>query len=313
MVSIDVCFAELLADRRNEMVRPPAGVSLTQVRSAAAAFLCAAKGPTVASVRNATIAGPGGDDLRLRIYRPTDNDDLPAIIFCHGGGFVFGSLETHDALCRALAVHSACVIVAVDYRLAPEYPFPSAADDCSAVIPWLTKQASALGLRASAVALAGDSAGANIAIATALTARERGISLAHVALFYPVIDPSCGSPSMGEFGNGYLLTREAIQWFWECYLPTSSWTDPRARVLTADLRDFPPTTIVTAEFDPLRDEGEAFAARLRAALVPVEVHCFTGMIHGFAGLPQLTPQADQAAALLGHALARSFSEMSPTL
>ena len=307
-MSIDGCFAELLADRRNEMGRPPAGISLAQVRSAAAAFLCAAKGPAVASVRRASIVTPGGTDLPLRIYRPTDNDNLPAVIFCHGGGFVFGSLDTHDALCRALAVHSDCVIVAVDYRLAPEYPFPAAADDCWAVIPWLTKQAGVLGVRASAVALAGDSAGANIAIATALTARDRGTNLAHVALLYPLIDPSCGSPSMGEFGKGYLLTREAILWFWECYLPTSSRTDPRARVLTANLRDFSPTTIVTAEFDPLRDEGEAFAARLRTARVPVEVHRFTGMIHGFAGLPQLTPQADQAAALLGHALGRSFSK-----
>ena len=308
MVSIDACFAELLADRRNEMVRPTAGISLAQVRAAAAAFLRAAKGPTVASVRPASIVRPGGADLPLRIYRPTDKDDLPVVIFCHGGGFVFGSLDTHDALCRALAVHSNCVIIAVEYRLAPEYPFPAATDDCWVVIPWLTKQASTLGLRASAMALAGDSAGANIAIATALTARDRGINLAQVALLYPLIDPSCGSPSMAEFGKGYLLTREAIQWFWECYLPMSSREDPRARVLAADLRDFPPTTIVTAEFDPLRDEGEAFAARLRTALVPVELHRFAGMIHGFAGLPQLTPQADHAAALLGRALARSFSQ-----
>ncbi len=303
----DSCFAEMLADRRNEMRRPPASVSLSDIRAAAAAFMRLASGPGVARVDEVTIDGPGDAGLRLRLYRPSLDPDLPAVIFCHGGGFVFGDLDTHDALCRGLAVESGCVIVAVDYRRAPEHTFPAPIDDCLAAIAWVNAQSAALGLRASAVALAGDSAGAHIAIGTALTLRDRGAPVRHVALFYPVIDPGCDSASMTVLGKGgYLLTRAAMQWFWECYLPAPSRLDPRANALTADLRAFPSTTVLTAEFDPLRDEGESFAAHLRTALVPVAVHRCAGMIHGFAGMPQVTPHAAAATEWVGRALGRAF-------
>jgi acetyl esterase len=304
---IDASFAQLLSDRRNELRPPPPRVSMSDYRAAASVFLRAAQGPPVAKVEEATVTSVDGKPLAIRIYRSSEHDPLPAVVFSHGGGFVFGDLDTHDALCRELALQSDCNIVAVAYRLAPEHTFPAAIDDCTTVLEWLVANARTLGVVASALAVAGDSAGANISIATALRAKGRGISLRHAALLYPAVDPSCDSQSMHSYGEGHLLTRRAMEWFWKCYLPSEEMrTHPHAAVLTADLSGFPPTSIVTAEFDPLRDEGEAFAQRLRSAHVPVEVNRFSGMIHGFAGMPHLTPVAREAIAWTGRALRSSL-------
>lgn len=309
-MAVDACFAQLLADRRNEMRRPPSQVTMSQVRAAASAFLRqnSARRP-VARIDESTLSGPGNSALAVRIYRPVDADVLPAVVFCHGGGFVFGDLDTHDGMCRELAVQSGCAVVAVDYRLAPEHQFPSAVEDCLAAIRHVIGVAPALGLNSGALALVGESAGGHIAIGAALMAKTEAIVLRHVALIYPVIDLRCDSQSMHEFAKGYLLTREAIQWFWECYVPEASTrADPRVALLAADLHGFPPATIITGEFDPLRDEGEMFAMRLRAAQVPVEVHRYAGMIHGFAGMPQLTLQAAHAVNVAGRAIACALSD-----
>lgn len=305
-MAVDVCFVELLADRRNHLRRPPVGVSLSDIRAAASAFLRPAPGPVVSSVEAMTIRRPNGTRLAMRVYRPSVGKALPTVVFCHGGGFVFGDLDTHDAICRAMAVRSGCIIIAVDYRLSPEEPFPAAIEDCVAVIDWLMRAPAAFGASPGAPAIAGDSAGANIAIGSALTLRDRDCRLRHVALLYPVIDPACGSPSMREFGSGYMLTREAMQWFWECYLTASSGQlDARAAPMRADVRGFPPATIVTAEYDPLRDEGEAFAEHLRKGGGRVQLQRYSGMIHGFAGMPQLTPVALQAIDVIAQAVGGS--------
>ena len=307
-MSVDASFTALLADRRNELRRPPPGVAVADVRSAFASFMRTSTGPEIKRIDTLTIDGCQVSRLPVRLYRPSLQPELPAVVFCHGGGFVLGDLDTHDALCRGLAHSSGCVVVAVDYRRAPEYPFPIAIDDCLMVLDWIRREAGALGVHVARIAVAGDSAGAHVAIGAALSARDRGIELRHAALLYPVIDPTCSSRSMGQYANGYLLTREAMQWFWECYLPpTAAVADPRARLLTADLRGFPPTTVLTAEFDPLCDEGEAFAARLRAASVPVELCRMAGAVHGFAGLPQVTPLAAKAVDFIGGALRRSLT------
>ncbi len=306
----DPCFDELLSNRRNQLRRPPPGVSLSDVRAAAAAFLCGSSGPSLASVENLCIPGPDGAHLRLRLYRPVVGNELPAVLFCHGGGFVFGDLDTHDAMCRELARHGECVVVAVEYRLAPEWKFPAAIQDCMAAAEHLAANPQSLGIRPDALAIAGDSAGAHIAIGTVLSLKDRPWSFQHAALLYPVVDPSCNSQSMKRLGEGLMLTREAMQWFWECYLPDSETSDARAAVLSADLREFPSTTIVTADCDPLLDEGVALIARLRAAEVSVRVHRFAGMIHGFAALTHITPKARQALEAMGLSLKEAFLQQT---
>jgi acetyl esterase len=220
---------------------------------------------------------------------------LPATLFCHGGGFVLGDLDTHDALCRSIALSADCVVVSPDYRRAPETKFPGPVEDCYAALAWLAGHASRLDIDPHRLAVWGDSAGATLAVAAALLARSRGPTLRHLALFYPITDASCDTASMHEFARGYILTRAAMQWFWSLYLekPQDA-ANPLASVLRAQLTGLPTTTLVTAEFDPLRDEGEAFADRLRASGVTVFARRYPGMIHGFAGMPHVTAAAARA-------------------
>jgi acetyl esterase len=223
----------------------------------------------------------------------------------HGGGFVLGDLDTHDSICSAIAHHANCVVCAVDYRVAPEARFPAPIDDGMAALEWLLANASACGFDGSRVACCGDSAGANIVTAVALRARARHRTVMRgLALLYPTVDPACDSVSMNEFGRGHMLTRSGVEWFWSSYLGSSAdATNPEACLLRANLRGLPRTTIVTAECDPLRDEGEALAALLRAAGVETILHRWPGMLHGFAGMQQITP----AAALALHAIAADLA------
>jgi acetyl esterase len=291
---VDPCFAALLADKRSELRAPPAHVSIDDMRDGNKAYLVTAPKTPVHSVEDRTFNGPGGP-LALRLYRPSAAAKLPVVVFCHGGGFVLGDLDTHDSICHRIAHSSGCVVVSVDYRRAPETRFPGPLDDCYAALRWIAANAASLQVDGARLALCGDSAGANLAVATALRARVDGPAVLHLALIYPVVDPSCDTASMHEFARDHLLARSAMQWAWDSYLsgPADA-ENPLAALLRAELKGLPPTTVALAEFDPLRDEGEALVARLQAAGVRVITRRYAGMLHGFAGLPQVTPMANEA-------------------
>ncbi len=293
-MAVDPCFNALLADRRNELRRPRADICLDDIRRANATFLADTPRPPIHSTTD-IVCEALGVRLLLRIYRPSNAVQLPLIVFFHGGGFVLGDLETHDALCRSIARETGYAVAAVDYRRAPENPFPGLAADCYAALWWLVSNAALLDVDSKRIALCGDSAGANLAVAVALRARDERLTVRHLGLLYPMTDATCNTASVHAFANGYLLTREAIQWFWELYLPRpEDAAHPRASVLRANVEGLPPATVLTAEYDPLRDEGEAFARRLRASGVPTVARRYAGMLHGFATMSTVTPVAGQA-------------------
>jgi acetyl esterase len=224
------------------------------------------------------------DKLPVRIYRPSGARPLPVLVYFHGGGWVVGSVATHDGYCRALSNAAGVAIVSVDYRLAPEHCFPAAAEDAYAATKAIASLAAELGLDPQRLAVGGDSAGGNLAAAVALMARDRsGPSLAMQLLIYPVTDAACDTPSSRENAAGYGLTSTAMQWFWRQYAPQAEdQAHPYAAPLrAADLRHLPPAVILTAEYDPLRDEAEDYAHRLEAASVRVKLTRYDGMIHGF--------------------------------
>ena len=238
-------------------------------------------------VENLFAPGPAGD-IPLRLYA-NDHDGLrPALVYFHGGGFVFGNLDTHDAVCRALAKESGAVVIAVDYRLAPEHKFPAAVDDSFAATVWIAANAERLGIDAKRIAVGGDSAGGNLATVVAMRCRDAGgPKLAAQVLIYPVADVSTfETESHRELGEGYFLTRAAMEWFTGHYLASAEHKrHPEASPLLApNLSGLPPALVITAEFDPLRDEGEAYAKRLQQAGVPVTVTRYPGMIHGFVSM-----------------------------
>jgi acetyl esterase len=252
--------------------------------------------PAIASVEDRRIPGPAGD-IPIRIYAPEGRVPQPVLVYFHGGGFVIGSLTSHDPICRVLAHRIPAIVVAVDYRLAPEHPFPAAAEDASAATRWIVEHAREIGGDPVRIAVGGDSAGGNLSAVVSLLARERGgPKLVHQLLIYPVTDYSFETPSHVANAEGYFLTRSLMKWFLGHYFAgATERADPRFAVLrAADLRGLPPATVLTAEFDPLRDEGESYAAKLRAAGVAVKVTRFDGMIHGFFTMPALFRQADDA-------------------
>jgi len=238
----------------------------------------------IASATERRVGGPGGS-LRLRIYRPRGEGPFPLLVFFHGSGFVLCSLDTHDGICRNLSAGAGCVVVSVDYRLAPEHKFPAGLDDCVFATRWAAQHAADLEADAGRMAIAGDSAGGNLAAAAALRLRdEGGPALRGQLLIYPVTDyHTPGTTSYRENADGYGLTRDTMVWFWNHYLADAAdAANPLASPLRAEsLAGLPPALVVTAEFDPLRDEGEAYAARLRAAGVPAVTSRWDGMNHGF--------------------------------
>ncbi|HYD58595.1 MAG TPA: alpha/beta hydrolase [Burkholderiales bacterium] len=245
----------------------------------------AALSPKPEEVSEARLILAGG--VAVRAYRPAGEAKdavLPALVYYHGGGWTIGDLDTHDALCRQLANGARCAVFSVDYRLAPEYPFPAAVEDCIAATRDLCSSASSLRIDPERVAVGGDSAGGNLAAVVCLHARDHGgPRLAFQLLIYPASDQRCGFPSHEENAEGYLLTRESIAFFRGAYLPRrEDWTDWRASpLLAASHRDLPPAYVVTAGFDPLRDEGRAYAERLKAAGVAVALREYDDMVHGF--------------------------------
>ncbi len=250
---------------------------------------------SVGATEERRIPGPGGE-IPVRIYRPQGEAPFPLIVFFHGGGFVFCGLNTHDGLCRTLCRRVGAVVVSVDYRLAPEFPFPAAPEDCYAAACWAAENAAELEADAVRMAVAGDSAGGNLAAVVSLMARDRGgPALCHQALLYPVTNYSFDTDSYRENAEGYFLTREGMRWCWRHYLgKDEDGENPLASPLRApDLANLPSATVLTAEHDPLRDEGEAYAKRLKEAGVPTWLKCYNGTIHGFLSMPDALPKAEE--------------------
>jgi acetyl esterase len=259
---------------------------------------------TLAQVESVTPITLGG--VAARVYRPAALDGpAPTIVYFHGGGFVIGDLDTHEGVCRLLAHDTAAVVVSVDYRLAPEHEFPAAIDDAYAALQLVAKDIEAYGGDPARLAVGGDSAGANLAAVCAQLAQADGIALAAQLLVYPAVDLLGDYPSRTDNATGYFLTLEDMRWFGRQYVGLDE-SDPRAAELARDprlsplhapsLAGLPPAVIATAEFDPLRDEGEAYADALRAAGVTVHHRRFDGLIHGFYGLEMVSPAVADATA-----------------
>ena len=302
--------ARMLIDQMQGAMRPFEELSVEEARAEIGALAAAAGEPEpVTRIENRAVPGPRGD-IPVRIYTPEGRGPLPALVYFHGGGWVIGSLETHDSLCRHLANAAGCVAVSVDYRLAPEHPYPAAPDDAYAATRWVAANAGPIGADPSRVAVGGDSAGGNLAAVVALMARDRGgPRLVFQLLVYPVTDaPSSDHASYRENAEGYFLTRATMDWFWGHYCGgRGDRADPYLCPLGAkDVSRLPPALVITAEFDPLRDEGEAYAARLREAGGRVELRRYPGMIHGFFSIASVLTQARTANADAVAALRTAF-------
>ena len=263
----------------------------------------------LAEVRDLSAPGASGP-IPMRLYRPAGlPDQAPTLVYFHGGGWVIGDLDTHDVLCRELADDGRCVVVAVDYRLGPEHRFPAAVDDAIAATQWLHEQGGALGLDASQFAVGGDSAGGNLAAVVALAWREAGhtVPLRLQLLIYPATDMRALAPSHSSNGKGYLLTAETIAYFRGHYLDDREMSDWRASpLLHPNLADLPPALVLTAGFDPLRDEGLQYADALSAAGTATQFVCFERQIHGFITMGRVINEANTAVALCAFALRNAF-------
>jgi len=240
----------------------------------------------VAKVEDRRIPGPAGE-IPVRIYIPDAVGPWPALVYFHGGGWVLGDLDGSDAQCRTLTKAVGCVTVSIDYRLAPEAKFPAPVEDCYAATLWVADNARDLGCEPTRLAVGGTSAGANLAAAVPLMARDRGQpAIAFQLLVYPITDGGMDTPSYRENAEGYFLTSAAMSWFWNHYVSSDAdRVHPYAAPINAiDLSGLPPALVITAEYDPLRDEGEAYAARLREAGVPVTCTRYDGTIHSFVSM-----------------------------
>ena len=248
------------------------------------------------------------DRIAVRAYRPVTGEVLPALVYFHGGGWTIGDLDTHDVLCRQLANGARCAVFSVDYRLAPEAPFPAAVEDCLAATRFVVSNAAKLKVNASQVAVGGDSAGGNLAAVVTL---HRELPLAFQLLIYPATDQRCDTDSHRRNGEGYLLTREGIEFFRGCYLPEKKhWADWRASpLLAASHADLPPAFVMTAGYDPLRDEGREYAERLAQAGVEVAYREYSDMVHGFLLFGGVLDTANTAVADCCAALRGAFEKV----
>jgi acetyl esterase len=265
----------------------------------------------VSKIENRTLPGPGGN-LPIRVYTPNENRPLPVLVYFHGGGWVICDLDTHDAICCALADAAGCLVVSVDYRLSPEHKFPAAPEDAYAVVKWLSENAETISGDSTRIAVGGDSAGGNLSAVVSLMARDRGgPRLVFQLPIYPVTNlASFDTDSYRDFAKGYMLSKAQMEWFRGHYLADEKDASlPYASPLLAkDLSGLPPALVITAEFDVLRDEGEAYAERLKQAGVPVRCLRYDGMIHPFFSLGGVLDRTraayEEAAAALREAFAR---------
>lgn len=281
----------------------PAEPDVEVMRAATRANPNRGVGPDLAETEDGVVG-----DVPIRIYRP-ESGTLPALVYFHGGFWSIGDLSTADPMCRRLAAEAGCVVVSVDYRLTPEHPFPAAVEDAYAVTADLVANAGRYGVRPDAVAVAGDSAGGNLATVTARHARDEGVALAHQLLMCPNTDSGLDSPSFAEFGEGYGLSAATMAWFFGHYIGGADRSDSRIAPLRADdLSGMPPATVLTAEYDILRDEGEAYERALSAAGVPVELRRYDGMMHNFVTLPEVFDDAVTARAWAVGRLRQAFGK-----
>lgn len=254
---------------------------------------------TVSTVQLPEVRDIDAGGVKCRLYRVQPDTVTGLLIYYHGGGWVIGDLDTHDDICRKLARDASCSVIAVDYRLAPEHPAPAALDDCIAATRWIFDNAKSIGVDANRIAIGGDSAGGNLA---ALVSMHAGVKPVFQMLVYPATDMRMGYASHVENAQGYLLTADSMKWFIDHYLQgdDSKKNDPMYSPILADeatLRSSPPTLVITAEFDPLRDEGEAYAARLAEVGVPTSAVRFHGQIHAFFDMSEILDDAAAAIAL----------------
>ena len=291
---LDPDVARLLAQIDNPATPRIELLDISEMR-ACAALMSAWMGdaPPVPEVRHVAIPGPAGV-VMARAYYPSKRRGLPLLVYAHGGGWVFGSVENVDVPCRELANASGWIVLAPEYRLAPEARFPAAVLDVHAVLEWVLAHAQSLDADPRRIAVGGDSAGANLAVAATLLARDRGEVLPiRQLLLYPVLDPRLEGASYLEFRDGYLLSRASVVRDWSLYLRDDlDKANPYAAPLNArTLRGMPPATIFTVEYDPVRDDGAAYAQRLRADDVEVDHRCFEGLVHAAFQMANVSPRA----------------------
>jgi acetyl esterase len=250
--------------------------------------------------------------IPVRIYTPLKGrEPYPALVYFHGGGFVFGNLDTHDSVCRSLANEAQCKVISVDYRLAPENPFPAAVEDAYAAVSWVYENAQKENIDAKRIAVGGDSAGGNLATVVCLLAKEKkNPPLCFQLLFYPVTDFHMNTNSYEQFAEGYFLTKNLMAWFKKHYLPNEEDANHilASPFIANDVSGLPEALIITAEYDPLRDEGEAYAKKLKEANVPVELIRFAGMIHGFVGMKEQLDAGKRAIAVAAQKLHDAFTK-----
>ena len=258
--------------------------------------------PPVATVRDLAAHVP------LRLYQPAAGT-LPLLVYFHGGGWTIGDLDTHDTLCRQLALQSGCAVLAVDYRMGPEHRFPAAPQDCAEAVRWARAHAADLGIDATRIAVGGDSAGGNLAAVVAIALRDAGEPVQYQLLIYPATDMRAVAPSHETNGQGYLLTRDSIAYFRGHYIEgEAGWSDWRASPLLApDLSKLPPALVLTAGFDPLRDEGLQYANALSRAGSAAQYVCFERQIHGFITMGRVIDEANTAVALCAAAVKRALA------
>lgn len=270
----------------------------------------------VGSVTDILIDGPESK-LPVRVYKPEQNQPdsgLPALVYFHGGGFVIGAIETHDSLCRQLCLESGCAVLSVEYRLAPEHPYPAAAEDAIAATRWVHANAASLGLDPSRIAVGGDSAGGQLAAVTSIALKnDPDIRLAFQLLIYPVVDALMQCNSIERNGSGYMLTKDNLTYYYGHYFPEeadrSHWM--ASPLYTADLQGLAPAFVMTAGFDPLHDEGLAYADALSKAGVATHYVCFARQIHGFLPMGKVIDEANLAVSTCAAALRRAINRSTP--
>ena len=314
-MTLDPQAQGLLELLRQQGVKDFSEMSVAQARGFMGSFINLEGEPQgLAEVRDLTVAGPGAHHIPVRVYRPEGEGQAPVLMYFHGGGYVLGDLEVADRPCRQLANATGCLVVSVEYRLAPEHKAPAAAEDCYAATAWVAQHVGELGGDADHLAVSGDSAGGGLAAVVALMARDRGgPRLGLQVLVYPMIDTHGQYPSRTENGDGYLLTQRSLRWFADQYLaaPSDAKNPYASPIHATDLAGLPSAIVITAGYDPLRDEGQAYADRLEHAGVPVVRLPNPAMIHGFMWMNGVVDHTARVYQRVGDLVRERFGNRAP--